>query len=518
MDLTANVTFLMGEWSDEEDEEKKNQAAAVRLARLQILKFRQLLMKPGPWAVLVLLVIIATVPGIILIANRTFKENYRKSEGSSTSPQMYQYQPDGRSNTVPNLGKQAPLTVIEAPNNVSSSRIDMTAPLSSLRSQLAEDSRLKLLLDPQFPFWLSENKPPDNYSMRLQQLLEKKKRPGRLTFPLMKGEKLEATCLHVIGTRFSLGQSTRPFLLRMRLALFEAFPLGSMIMQRRSEPFLWIIYVDEAAPAVVKLYLEESIEKVPNAIVCYLDRRSRKVSLTTGEVEKCIGARLIQNEILSISSSVDLYITTALDSDDSLDRDSIRTIQKAAVQTKEGIMVLLPSKSGVIWRPDTSPHTSGREGGIFEELTYVRDSKIAVGTTVAAPPFLNLTAFSFQKNLVQNVLNEFNDFFLQENNAVSKIALPRVFSDTASPCDPVKCSQVISHESMWLFSRTMATAKSTWSSRGRKRKFDALSKTESTQEILARFAVNEQALRVCNLLNLVDADNLQRERRPIPLA
>mmetsp|Transcript_36191 Transcript_36191/g.94129 ORF Transcript_36191/g.94129 Transcript_36191/m.94129 type:complete len:515 (-) Transcript_36191:314-1858(-) len=501
----------MGDLSDDE-EIVRNRAGYNynnKVARLQTIRMRTRLGKPIIIVGLTLLGLLAVLPGVFFFSHSSAQETQYQSEfegGGRSKSKRVAHAPPEPIHLETAQPRAENVTSISVPKEV---EMD---PISKLAVKLGPTSRYATILSAKFPHWLSENVAPDGMAAKIQQLTTTRTDIVIPRFPLRKGEQLKGTVMHFVGTRFSLGQSARPYLLRMRLALFQAITVGSIKKQSRTNPFGWIVYADVDLPPMAKVVLEESIRPVPYAIVCYVGRENRQVTMLPEEIERCYSAKSLL-PIRGVVRSADLLITTRLDSDDAIDRNVLGSIQAMAVKSEEGFLAVKASAEGLFWRSG-KPEKLSRMG-ILESTEVGEGKPIIIGTTICAPPGLNATVYSLPdtKTIAEESLKLFNRLFLRGSEMDRKYVIPQVYLDTAKSCGLQKCVRSVSVPSSWLFSRGASTGSRVWSSdKGKRKLFPVASGTDFVESTIARFGVDKNGLEVICLLEEVDHPQLIRER------
>mmetsp|Transcript_29849 Transcript_29849/g.91611 ORF Transcript_29849/g.91611 Transcript_29849/m.91611 type:complete len:573 (-) Transcript_29849:252-1970(-) len=135
--------------------------------------------------------------------------------------------------------------------------------------------------------------------------------------------------VHVLCSRFSLGQGKQVALTASRLALFASICLPS-IRAQTDQRFVWIIYVDSSLSKIDRMIIEQGIGDLPNAVVVALNAR--------GAVAAYEAPCSKQLEMAGWSSRLrpgpwasgreKIYISTRLDADDGLERTFFSRIHK----------------------------------------------------------------------------------------------------------------------------------------------------------------------------------------------
>eukprot|EP00304_Pavlova_gyrans_P011928 CAMPEP_0206043320 /NCGR_PEP_ID=MMETSP1466-20131121/8578_1 /ASSEMBLY_ACC=CAM_ASM_001126 /TAXON_ID=44452 /ORGANISM="Pavlova gyrans, Strain CCMP608" /LENGTH=484 /DNA_ID=CAMNT_0053418117 /DNA_START=920 /DNA_END=2377 /DNA_ORIENTATION=- len=135
------------------------------------------------------------------------------------------------------------------------------------------------------------------------------------------------SAVHLVATRFCLGQGNLTYLVAARLELFKAVCLPSMAQQRLSASFLWVIYIDTTLASWALADLKRVLKPYPLFVLVRIG-----------------GPDLVEPLLLSVSSNLHMlgmrakpppdrkpfFISSRIDADDGLARGTIGHIQMIA--------------------------------------------------------------------------------------------------------------------------------------------------------------------------------------------
>uniref|UniRef100_A0A7S0P3M7 Hexosyltransferase n=1 Tax=Calcidiscus leptoporus TaxID=127549 RepID=A0A7S0P3M7_9EUKA len=134
------------------------------------------------------------------------------------------------------------------------------------------------------------------------------------------------TAVHLVATRFSLGQGGFESLVEARLALFRTICFPSVAAQT-DQRFVWIIYVDSTLPNHARQELESLSQSMPNAAVVRL-RKHEAVSVYESPARSQI--KTAQRWREPPNDERRLFFSTRLDADDALPLQTIEKIHEKA--------------------------------------------------------------------------------------------------------------------------------------------------------------------------------------------
>ncbi|KAL1495197.1 hypothetical protein AB1Y20_017062 [Prymnesium parvum] len=157
--------------------------------------------------------------------------------------------------------------------------------------------------------------------------------------------------VHVLGTRFSLGQGGMPSLLAARLQLFRAITLPSVAAQA-SAHFAWLVWVDETLPAWARDALARDLAPLPHARLAFATNASefkwspaRQLRLARWPPPPRRAARALQ-------------LSTRLDADDALPRGALAAAAAALAERLAAAPRRMPWfvcwEAFVSWQPEAA--------------------------------------------------------------------------------------------------------------------------------------------------------------------
>jgi hypothetical protein len=166
--------------------------------------------------------------------------------------------------------------------------------------------------------------------------------------PTTKKKESEYQIVHVVTTRFMLGQTNEPILGRARLELFETFCLPTMLHQI-NQNFVWLILTDPKLDSILLHDLRKLLEPLPNAYLLLTNEhnkwnenyygvdlqlvadryRAGKLKVLTGDTTYLVRFNLFKPH--TWASQKILLIDTLLDADDGFHRWTIDEMQSSAL-------------------------------------------------------------------------------------------------------------------------------------------------------------------------------------------